>query len=180
MVGLWPGLWREGKQRGGAWQLRVCCRASRVPGRKGRPQPCLERKGMGTERAEWRLGRGHTRWESAQLPPGRLCPSAPPRAGEQGWGDNALLNLAQNKQPSAAGENSWPVFQPDREMVEPFSSGPVPAGSCSSINPLWWMGVRSLSQDWCWLLGWDGAFPIWFLLWHCRVSCSYCVDHGSP
>lgn len=76
----------EGKRCSGAWQRRGRCRASRVPGRKGRPQPSLEpdeeRKGMGTERAEWRPGRGHSRWESARLPPGRLCPSASPR----GWG----------------------------------------------------------------------------------------------
>lgn len=155
----------EGKRCSGAWQHRVCCRASRVPGRKGRPRPCLEqdeeRKGMGTERAEWRPGRGHTRWESARLPPGRLCPSASPRAAEQGWGDNVLLDLAQNKQPSAAGENSWPVFQADREMVEPFSSGHVPTGSCSSINPLWLDGSRELVPGLALApQGWDRASPI--------------------
>lgn len=82
------------------------------------------------------------------------CPASP-RAGcapqphcrlESGAGGQraGLLNLAQNKQPSAAGENSWPIFQADREMVEPFSSGPVPTESCSCINPLWLDGSGEL------------------------------------
>lgn len=63
--------------------------------------------------------------------------------------DKALLNLAQNKQPPAAAENSRPVFQADREAVEPFSSGSIPAGRRSHINPL--SPGRSLFQG-CHLL----------------------------
>jgi len=51
-------------------------------------------------------------------------------------GNNTVLNLAQNKQPSATGENSRPAFQANEETVEPFSSGPIPTGRLSSINPL--------------------------------------------
>lgn len=55
--------------------------ASRVPGRKGRPQPREGRKGTGTGRAERRPGGGHARWGERPAPAGRLCPPASPQAG---------------------------------------------------------------------------------------------------
>lgn len=163
MVGLWPGLWRGN----GVVVLGSAVSAVGPAGcqaGKGVPGPAWSRtrkgKGWGQKGQSGARG-GVTPGGSHRLPPGRLCPSASPRAAEQGWGDNVLLDLAQNKQPSAAGENSWPFFQADREMVEPFSSGHVPTGSCSSINPLWLDGSTELVPGLALApQGWDRASPI--------------------
>lgn len=143
MAGLWPGA---GSEVGTAsWRSAAPSLRSGQPGaRQERASPAPRRVGRGgKERDVDRKGRaapgGVTPGgESTRLPsPGRLCPSASPWAGAQGrGGHDAPLNLAQNKQPSAAGENSRPVFQADGETVEPFSSGPIPAGRHSSVNPL--------------------------------------------
>lgn len=109
---------------------------------KGVPSPAQsgtgrKGKGWGQEGQSGARG-GHARRGERPAPPGQVVPFSLPVGWDLGPGGthNAPLNLAQNKQRSATGENSQPVFQADREMVEPFSSGPIPAGRHSSINPL--------------------------------------------
>lgn len=140
-----------GEQEGqSSVMARRCRRASRVPGRKGRPQPRAERdgeerKGTGTGRAERRPGGSRQAGRAPSSPQAGCAPQPPHRPGIGVGRDDVLLNLAQNKQPSATGENSQLVFPADREMVEPFSSGPVPDRRYSSVNPLSPGGSESLS-----------------------------------
>lgn len=141
---------------------------------------------MGTGKAEWRPGGVTPGGESARLPPGRLCPSASPWAGVWGRGGGGRhdiqLNLAQNKQPSAAGENSWPVFQADRETVEPFflwprSSGVNPLSPGGSGEPIPGGCLHPWARDFaCLACALQGSE-----VWHCHQdSWFYCANHRSP
>lgn len=165
------------------WRLAAPCLLPGQPGaRQERASPALLGARRGKERDGDTKGRVAPGEGSHQVGEAG-CALQPHHGLESGaGGDEALLNLAQNKQPCAAGENSWPVFQADREMVEPFSSGPFPTGSCSSINPLWVDGSGELVPG---LVlapqGWDRASLICLVLRDCHHDfCSYHVDHGSP
>lgn len=135
MAGRVITWWGFGWEREGGSDVvaRLCRRASRVPGRKGRPQPRAEqdreeRKGMGTGRAERRPGGSRQAGRAPGSPRAGCALQHPHGPGIRVGGDDVMLNLAQNKQPSVAGENRRLVFQADGEMVEPFSSGPAPDG----------------------------------------------------
>lgn len=138
---------RGGKGGTASWCSAALSLPSGQPGaRQERASPAPRRAGQGgKERDGDRKGRvapggGHARRGERPAPPRQVVPFSLPvgwGSGQgAGGGHNAPLNLSQNKQPSAAGENSRPVFQADGETVEPFSSGPVPAGRLSGVNPL--------------------------------------------
>lgn len=140
VAGLWPGAGR----RDGVMAPGSTVSAVRPAGcQAGKGVPSLAWSGTGRKGKGWGQEGQSGAWggsHQAGRAPGSSragCALQPPRGSALGvGGHDVLLNLAQNKQPSAAGENSRPVFQADGEMVEPFSSGPIPARRRSSINPL--------------------------------------------
>lgn len=158
--------------------------------RQERASPAPRRAGRGGEERDGdRKGRVAPGGGSHQAgrAPRAGCALQPPRGlglgdGEGGTRHDIQLNLAQNKQPSAAGENSRPVFQADRETVEPFFLWP----RSSSVNPLspggsgepipgscWHPWARNFARLACALQGSE--------VWHChQVSWFYYVNHRSP
>lgn len=178
------------KGRAVSWHVSAVGPA-RCQAGKGVPSPAAERdgeerKGTGTGRAERRPGGSHQAGRAPSSPQAGCALQPPHRPGIGVGRDDVLLNLAQNKQPSATGQNSQLVFLADREMVEPFSSGPFPDGRYSSVNPLSPGGSESLSWGCC-QLPWGWGFSRLSCasqsskVWHCQwVFCSYCVVRVSP